>query len=199
MYDEYNMQEKLATLWRWMMDTQSVNWNMYEMEYKGNEVKSNLSLIPLEDEYYEQYKTLIDTCYYNMRKDLNIHPYEKHSYSLEEPEVLMRNTFLFIDDDKIVGAVTCNKNLIENVAVSPKYQKQGYGRELALFAISHMQTRGNEPIKLTVTKWNENAITLYISLGFEITKELIVKGVNKKDDNGNWAFEFIDAKDLNIR
>lgn len=48
-------------------------------------------------------------------------------------------------------------------------------------------------------KWNKNAVSLYESLGFEITKESTVEGVNTKAADGNWTFEFAATKGLNIR
>lgn len=172
---------------------------MYEMEYKGGSAESNLPLISFEEKYYEQYKKLINDCYYEMRKSLNIRPYEKHSYCLEELTKLKENTFLFLNGDEIICAVACFKNDIGNVAVNLKYQRQGYGRKLMDFAISYMQKHGNSPIKLTVTKWNKNAIALYKSLEFEVMKETTVEGVNTLDTDGNWTFQFTETGDLNIR
>ena len=137
-----------------------VKWNMYEMEYKGGAVASTLPLTLFEEKYYEQYKKLMDGCFYEMRKALDIRPYEKHSYSLDEPMELRKNTFLLMDGDEIICAATCAENDIRNVAVSLHHQGQGYGRKLTEFAISYMQNRGDAAIKLTVTKWNENAIGL---------------------------------------
>lgn len=67
------------------------------------------------------------------------------------------------------------------------------------FALRYMQKRGDFPIKLTVTKWNKNAIALYESLGFEVAKETTVEGVSTKDADGNWTFEFTETGGLNLR
>lgn len=182
-----------------MENKQTVSFNMYEMEYKGGAVQSNLLLTPFDEKYYMQYKNLIDNCFCEMRKELNIQPYDKHSYSLEEPAKLKENTFLLLEGDEIICAVTCSANDIENVAVNVNYQRQGYGRKLLNFALNYMQTRGAAPIKLSVTKWNKNAVALYESLGFEITKESTIEGVNTKNADGNWTFEFMATEGLNIR
>jgi len=134
---------------------------MYEMEYIGDRVESDLSLVSFEEKYYEQYANLMDDCFYDMRKALNIRPYEKHSYSLDEPTELKENTFLHFEDGEIVGAVTCSETDIRNVAVSPKHQQKGYGRKDTEFAINYMQNRDDTIIKLTATRWNKNAIALY--------------------------------------
>ena len=169
------------------------------MEYKGGAAESTLPLVPFEEKYYEQYIKLMDGCFYEMRKALDIRPYEKHSYSLDEPIELKKNTFLLLDGDEIICAVTCAETDIRNVAVSPHHQRKGYGRKLTEFAISYMQNRGDATIKLTVTKWNENAIALYESLGFVITKESIVEGVNVRNEDGGWFFEFMETKGLDVQ
>jgi ribosomal protein S18 acetylase RimI-like enzyme len=182
-----------------MESKQAVKWDMYEMEYKGGLVNSDLPLVPFEEKYYEQYARLMDDCFYEMRKALNIQPYDKHSYSLEEPQKLEQDTFLLLNGNDIICAVSFSENDIKNVAVNVNFQRQGFGRKLMEFAVSYMQKNLKSPIKLSVTKWNSNAIALYQSLGFEITKESTVEGLNTKDADGNWSFEFTAAKDLNIR
>lgn len=181
-----------------MENKQIVKFNMYEMEYRGDTVESELPFITFEEKYYEQYKHLIDSCYYEMRKALNIQPYEKYCDSLEKVMEQKKNIFLFLEDDEIICTVSCLENEIESVAVNLKYQRQGYGRKLMNFAINHMQKRGDSYIKLTVTKWNKNAIALYEKLGFKITKERTVNGVSTKDAEGQWTFEFIETSGLNI-
>ena len=169
------------------------------MEYKGGTMKPDLYLTPFDEKYYEQYKNLIDDCFYEMRKALNIQPYGKHSNSLEGLTKLKENTFLLLNGDEIICAFSYFGNEIGNVAVNLKYQRQGYGRRLMEFAISYMQKLGDSRIKLTVTKWNVNAVALYKSLGFEVIKEVTVDGVNTKDTDGNWAFEFTTTGGLNLR
>lgn len=182
-----------------MGNKQIVRFNMYEMEYKGGALESNLLFIPFEEKYYKQYKNLIDDCFYEMRKALNIQPYEKFCSNLEELLKQKKNIFLLLGGDEIICAVSCFENEIGNVAVNLKYQRQGYGRKLMEFALSYMQKRGDFPIKLTVTKWNKNAIALYESLGFEVSKETTVEGISTKDANGNWSFEFTATGGLNLR
>lgn len=182
-----------------MESKQIVRFDMYEMEYKGGAVQSDLTLIPFEKRYYEQYKKLIDDCFFEMRKALNIQPYGKHSNSLDELTKLSETTFLLLNGNEVICAFSRFGNEIGNVAVSLKYQRQGYGRKLMQFALSFMQKHGISPIKLTVTKWNKNAIALYESLGFEVTKGTTVEGVSTKDTDGNWTFEFTATGDLNLR
>ena len=182
-----------------MTEKRTVRFDMYEMQYKGGLLNSDLSVITFEQKYYEKYKELINSCFYQMRKELNIQPYGQFCASLEELMEMKENIFLLMDDDEMICTVTCSKNEIGMVAVNLKYQHQGYGRKIMEFAISYVQKQGNYPIKLTVTKWNKNAINLYKSLGFEIIKETTVEGVSTKDVNGKWTFEFISTGGLSVR
>ena len=183
---------------------------MYEMEYRGVLLDSALPVITFEQNYYERYKDLINSCYYEMRKELNIQPFWGYCADLEE---LMEQTgqkeqngykeqkkkvFLLMDGDEIICTVSCGKSEIGRVAVNIKYQHHGYGRKIMGFAISHMQKQGISPIKLTVTKWNKKAIALYESLGFEMIKDTTVEGVNTKDSSGNWTFAFISTGGLSV-
>ncbi|MDP4093624.1 MAG: GNAT family N-acetyltransferase [Bacillota bacterium] len=181
-----------------MADRQTVRFDMYEMEYKGGLINSELSVITLEEKHYEKYKDLINSCYYEMRKELNIQPYGVYCADLEELMEQKENIFLLMNSDEIICTVSCVKNEISKVAVNLKYQHHGYGRKIMEFAISYIQKQGNPPIKLTVTKWNKNAIALYKSLGFEIIKETTVEGTSTKDINGNWTFEFISTDGLSV-
>ena len=178
---------------------QIVRFDMYEMEYKGGPAEADLPLIPFGEKYYEQYKKLINDCFYEMRKALNIQPFERYCDDLDELMKHKENIFLLPGDGEIICAVSCLKNEISHVAVNVKYQRQGYARKLMKFALGYMQKRGDSPIKLTVTKWNKNAVALYESLGFEIVKEAVVEGVSARDDSGDWTYKFTGTSGLDLR
>lgn len=182
-----------------MQSKQITRFDMYEMHYNGGTVKSNSVFIQFEEKYYEQYKNLINECFYEMRKALNIQPYEKFCDSLEELMKQKENIFLFLNGDEIICTVSCFEDEIRKMAVNLKYQRQGYGKKLMIFAINHMQAKGYRPIKLIVTKWNKNAIALYELFGFKVITETTVEGVSTKDVNGNWVFEFTETGGFNLQ
>jgi len=173
-----------------MQNKEIIKATMYEMEYAGGAVTSDLVLVPFDEKYYEQYKTLTDDCFYEMRKSLNIKPYDKHSDSLVDLEMLEATTFLLLNGDEIICAVSFFGNELGNVVVNVKYQRQGYGLRLMNFALNYLQKSEVSPIKLTVNESNHSAIALYKSLGFKITNEIIINGANIQDADGNWRFEF---------
>ncbi len=54
-----------------------------------------------------------------------------------------------------------------NIAILPKYRKQGLGREIIDFWINTLSKRGFTEIFLEVRESNKNAINLYESIGFK--------------------------------
>ena len=139
---------------------------VYEMQYTGSKVTSDINLIPFMDEYYNTYETIYNECFYEMRKALDIKPYNFY-HSIEQLENKKSNIFLLLQEGQLVGSVACIDNEIDDLIVNKKCQGKGYGKKLLLFAINHMQKSGVTPIKLHVAKWNEKAVSLYEKYGFQ--------------------------------
>lgn len=177
----------------------NIEFDIYEMIYKGGLRDSTLPVILFNEKYYDRYKELIHSSYYEMRKSLNIKPYKGYCESLEELMKEKEIIFLLMNGDEIICTASCEDNEVTNVAVNVKYQNRGYGRKILDHAISYLQKQRHSIIKLTVLKWNKKAIALYESAGFEITDKATVTGLNKKDKNGNWVFQFTSTGGYNIR
>lgn len=58
--------------------------------------------------------------------------------------------------------------LLAFVLTSPAYQKRGLGTKLIEQTLNGLHQAGIEQLKLVVTELNENALRLYIKLGFTI-------------------------------
>ncbi|OPJ60278.1 GNAT family N-acetyltransferase [Clostridium chromiireducens] len=141
----------------------------YKMQYLGNVIVSNIDLVCYEDKYYESYKIVYEQCFYEMRKALELVPYN----CCDSKDILDKkksDIFLLVADDEIIGSVAIYGNEIDDLIVYKKYQGQGYGKKLLFFAISYMQKNKIEPIKLCVLKWNEKAVNLYEKYGFKCIK-----------------------------
>ena len=137
----------------------------YYMQYYGSTIVSNIDLVCYEDKYYDSYKIIYEQCFYKMRKALELAPYNCCD-SREKLIDKKSDVFLLVIDNDIIGSVTIYDHEIDDLIVNPKYQGQGYGKEVLLFAISYMQKNKREPIKLCVLKWNEKAVKLYEKYGF---------------------------------
>ncbi|MDY0882140.1 GNAT family N-acetyltransferase [Dongia soli] len=66
--------------------------------------------------------------------------------------------------------------LIENLAVSPDFQRRGYGRRLALHAEELARSRGYSEIRLYTNKLFAENIALYRRLGYGLDREEPFKG-----------------------
>ena len=139
---------------------------VYEMQYTSNIVQSDMKLIPFNDKFYDMYKSIYNECFYEMREALNVKPYN-FCYSIEQMKDKKANILLLLKDNDVIGSVACIGNEIDDLIVNKKYQRQGYGEKLLLFAISNIQKQNIKPITLHVTKWNKNAVRLYKKCGFE--------------------------------
>ena len=104
-----------------------------------------------------------------MRKALDIEPYNWFS---DDSAVLekAKDTYLFIINGELIGAVSCYENEIDDLFVNLSKQGHGYGRQLLLWAIKHIREKNDEPITLHVAEWNQSALKLYNSTGFTIRR-----------------------------
>ncbi|HIV92824.1 MAG TPA: GNAT family N-acetyltransferase [Candidatus Eisenbergiella stercoravium] len=112
----------------------------YEMNYTKAEIeKSNILCIPFEQKYFQEYMQIYNACFWEMRKFLDIRPYN------------------FLNDYSQI------------LIVNEKFQNQGYGKQLLLWGMNHIRQSNNVPILLHVAKWNKKALSLYREVGFNIT------------------------------
>lgn len=138
----------------------------YEMKYEGGEQVPILTLVPFEDKYANAYMQIYNECFFEMRRALDVKPY--HYYQdVEQLAERKDKIYLYLQDDIIIGSFVLCDNEIDDVIVNPKFQGQGYGKKLLHTAIAMMQERKVSPIILHVAAWNERALRLYETNGFE--------------------------------
>ena len=140
------------------------------MEYRGKAAATpDISLFRFSEEYYPQYKRIYNECFHDMRKALDIKPYDYYS-DIEQLREKAGNIYLLLDDNTIIGSVGCFGTEIDDLIVNSAYQGRGYGRKLLLWAINHIRSYTERPITLTVAQWNRRAVQLYESAGFVISR-----------------------------
>lgn len=142
----------------------------YEMLLNKSKVDvPKISCIPFQKQYFEKYMRIYNECFYDMRKALDIEPYH---FLCDYGQIVdkVADIYLLVDKEEIVGSVACYGNEIDDLIVNRKFQRQGYGKQLLLWAIQHIREGSNEPITLHVAAWNQGAIMLYEKCGFEIVK-----------------------------
>jgi ribosomal protein S18 acetylase RimI-like enzyme len=142
---------------------------VYEMQYLHPvDEKSSIQLIPFSSQYQEEYKRIYNQCYHEMRKELDIKPFD---FIQDESffESGMDKVFLLLCDGKIIGSVALKGDEIDDLIVDIKNQNQGYGKQILLWALEHINS---ERIILHVAEWNKKAIDLYKKNGFEIVNKI---------------------------
>ena len=140
----------------------------YEMEYdKASVEQSTIDCIPFEIQYFEEYKRIYNECFYDMRKALEIKPY---NYLNDYAQIREKadDIYLLVRDGEIIGSVACYGNEIDDLIVNKKFQQRGYGRQLLLWGMQQIRKENDGPIILHAAEWNQNAITLYKKEGFEV-------------------------------
>jgi ribosomal protein S18 acetylase RimI-like enzyme len=79
--------------------------------------------------------------------------------------------FVGLLDDEVVGSIMAgyegHRGWINYLAVSPEYQRQGYGRRLVLKAIDMLRRMGCLKVNLQVRTSNVGVIDFYQHLGFK--------------------------------
>lgn len=142
----------------------------YEMEYANiNLLESSIECIPFNEVYFQEYMQIYNDCFYETRKSLDIEPYNFLS-EFGQIENKIDDIFLLMEYGEIVGSIACYDNEIDDLIVNPKYQHRGYGKQLLLWGMNKIRKNNNKPITLHVAQWNENAVTLYEKVGFNVIK-----------------------------
>ena len=78
----------------------------------------------------------------------------------------------FWKDDEMVGYYWNNKNEVDLIAVSPKYQRMGYGTIILNRAIEKIfETTDSDIAWLIVSSFNEKACSFYVKNGMEVHGE----------------------------
>ena len=143
----------------------------FKMEYvhPTNE-RSSIEMVPYSPEYQEKYKRLYNECFHEMREALKIEPVDviqDDSFFEKEMDVV----YLLLDGEEIVGSVAL-KDEIDDLIVDKRLQGHGYGRQILLWALEHMD---KDPVCLHVSAWNKIAFNLYKKTGFEITETIVIE------------------------
>ena len=153
-----------------------MKFTVYEMKTDIANIDGNIGIrcVPFEKRYFEQYKQIYNECFFDMRKSLDIKPYNFLSDYTQIQEKA-KDIFLLIDESGlIIGSVACYGNEIDDLFVNKRFQGRGFGRKLLLWGINHIRAKSFAPIYLHVAEWNKRAVTLYKSVGFTVSKREII-------------------------
>ena len=143
----------------------------YEMTYMHPvSERSSVEMTLFSPEHQEKYKEIYNDCFREMREALDIKPYDFiRDDSLFETG--MDQVYLLLKGDEIIGSVALKRDEIDDLIVNRKFQGQGYGKQILLWALEHMHSG---KVILHVAEWNQKAVRLYKKMGFEITKTTVI-------------------------
>ena len=138
----------------------------YEMSFdKTLEYQNDISCVPFQEQYWNEYMKIYNECFFKMRKELEVEPINFYSYYSQIKDKV-NDIFLYLQNGVIVGAVSCYGNELDDLIVEKSFQGQGIGQKLLLWGMKHIKEQGYEEIILHVAEWNQNAMKLYLKNGF---------------------------------
>lgn len=104
----------------------------YEMSFdKMFEYPNDVSCVPFQEQYWDEYMKIYNDCFYEMRKILEIEPINFYSdYSQVKDKI--NDIFLYLQNGVIVGAVSCYGNELDDLIVVKSFQGQGVGQKSSI-------------------------------------------------------------------
>lgn len=145
-----------------------------EMCFTGEPPVSTLTPVPYDDRFRARYRTVYNACFHGLRASLGIEPADFYA---EDADLSARtqDTFLLLDGDRILGAVSCRRQEIDDLIVAPECRRHGYGRALLRWAMARMAAQGVREITLHAAEVNTGAVALYRQEGFTVRQRLRVR------------------------
>lgn len=92
------------------------------------------------------------------------------------------NIYVYYHDDQIVGFIGFNDSHIEGIFIDPKYQSQGFGKQLLDYAKEISNT-----LTLNVYDKNMRAKSFYLRENFKVIEESIDSSTDEKDLLMKWS------------
>lgn len=142
----------------------------YEMIYnKPLKYHECINCAPFQEKYWNEYMKIYNECFCKMRTALEVEPINFY-YEYFQIKDKTNDIFLYLQEDVIIGAVSCFGNELDDLIVEKSFQGQGIGQKLLLWGMNHIKEQGYDEIILHVAEWNQNAVKLYLKNGFNIKK-----------------------------
>jgi len=152
-------------------------FSIYRFTYKGEKFNEpELCVKMYEDENYIDKIRLESEAFEALRRNCDIEPYNWYLAASEKALENSRKrtlsqkeyTYLFFENNEIVGASLVKDAEIDLLFVNVKYQGKGYGRKILEFAVNRGLEQDPTAVNLNALASNENALRLYKNAGFEV-------------------------------
>ncbi|MGM0844847.1 MAG: GNAT family N-acetyltransferase [Bacillota bacterium] len=148
-------------------------WGSSNLVYKGSLLPEPKTTFELYDERsFLQFVQVVQECYYTIHEEIDLKPYLASSESVRNYQLIdPSNVYVAMDGNHIMASVSIGKGEVDNLMVSPRYQKRGLGRAALHFAMNKMLKDGYEEIHICYMENNKAAEKLYYSSGFYIEQK----------------------------
>lgn len=147
-----------------------MEFTVYEMVHiRHSAEKINISCIPFREEYWEEYMGIYNSCFREMRTALGIAPADFYSRYCQMTD-RGGETFLYLKNGGIAGAVSFYGNELDDLIVRPDLQGMGIGKGLLLWGMEHIYGMGYEQVILHAAEWNSRAVEMYLKAGFTVSR-----------------------------
>ena len=152
------------------------------MQFKASEMKLKavtkqtspcIQCIPFEKRFFEEYKRIYNESFYDMRKSLDIKPYNVLT-CYEQIRKKSKDIFLYFMEGELKGSVACYGSEIDDLFVKKSDRNKGIGKQLLLWAIRSIKSKTDSPVTLHVAECNQSAVKLYERTGFLISKTVTI-------------------------
>ena len=113
----------------------------YEMKYYNDSVeKSDIVCSSFEVEFFQEYMRIYNECFYEMRKALDVKPY---NFLKEYNQIAdrVKDIYLLVKHGEIIGSIACYDNEIDDLIVNKKFRRKGYGKQLLLWGMQHIREK----------------------------------------------------------
>ena len=147
-----------------------MSFRVFEMRRDSKEIPSvEISCIPFDEQYLEQYMSEYNAAFRPMREALNIRPYDWYQ---DGRKILEKapDIYILTAKNELIGSVACYGNEIDDLFVCDSFRHKGYGKQLLIWAMNHLSSCGYNEMVIHVAEWNRNAVQMYMDAGFKIVK-----------------------------
>ena len=151
-----------------------MSFRVYEMRRDSKEIPSvEISCMPFDERYLEQYKKTYNAAFRPMREALNIRPFDWYH---DNDQIIKKvaDIYILVENNELIGSVACYGNEIDDLFVSDSFRQKGYGRNLLIWAMNRIASCGYDEMIIHVAEWNQGGVQMYKNEGFEIVKTEII-------------------------
>ncbi len=128
-----------------------------------------------QSDFFEQEIALESDVFFELRRLNDIQPYRLDQSSEQELAEIRRffeehytSFFFLIEGSELIGSILLIRNYIQSLAIARKFQRQGYGRRLTMYAVNYLLNKGFRCVEVNILPGNRAAHFLYTRLGFRL-------------------------------